>query len=256
MTVEKTDNFETVRCPAGLRKQEEESDASQQMDHESYTVASGRPDQAMRDVPLEFFSTLPAPAAAGETASVGSSTHRSMHTAEDNGTTFSAAAGDWFSWLLPGVFPPIPPPPKTGARVYADNLSQASTEVNGEVIQDKQWKEILDATETLATRYKEHQDDTVDDRSERSISDETINEVNDAIEKFKVHAKRLGMKERDLMAAVRDDDRSIPSGLRRDGTITTVGSRKSKKDFVSQFGNATDKFVEMFEFYFTQANNS
>ena len=223
------------------------------MDHKSYMVASGRTDQAMRNVPLEFFSNSPAPAT-GATASVGSSTRfdqSTRYTAEDNDTMYSAATGgDWLSWLLPGVFSPIP-----SARVYADDLSQESADVKSKVIKDEQWKEILDATETLATRYKEQQSDTVADKSERSISDETINEVNDAIERFREHAKRLGMKERDLMAAVRDDDRSIPSGLKRDGTITTVESRKSKKDFVSQVGNATDKFVEMFEFYFMPYNS-
>ena len=36
-----------------------------------------------------------------------------------------------------------------------------------------------------------------------------INEVNEAIRKFREHAARLNMNEKELMAHVRDDDRSL-----------------------------------------------
>jgi hypothetical protein len=45
------------------------------------------------------------------------------------------------------------------------------------------------------------------------------------------------------MEAVRDDDRSLP-GLKREP--------KQKKAFVSGMGSAADKFIQMFDFYFTQ----
>ena len=84
--------------------------------------------------------------------------------------------------------------------------------INSRTVENETWREILDVTETLATKYREqHNSDLEDDGSERSISDDTIKEVNDAIAKFREHAARLGVDERRLMAAVRDDDKSLQS---------------------------------------------
>jgi hypothetical protein len=235
-------NSETVLSPVGLRKQ----DHSDNLNQNSYTVASGRTDQALRDAS----EATGFEHGAMSVNSFGSSTHFDQGTRYTQGSDgVSATGGDWFSYLMPGIFAPIPPPKKpkkVDRSVFADDLSQETGSVFSNKIQDEQWREILDATETLAIRYKEQRDVGDDDASDRSISDESIKEVNDAITKFREHAARLGMRERELMAAVRDDDRILHSGP----------SRKQQKGFVSRMGNATDKFIDVFDFYFSDGKRS
>jgi hypothetical protein len=238
------DNVDTVRCPVGLRKQGQTN-----VTH-AYNMASGHVDQAMRDVPVDILSadaTGFGPAAESPTR-FNESAHFTQGR-EGEGEGDSNTGGDLFSWLLPSIFKPIPTPQKpqnatrAEPRVYADDLSQETSSVNSKVIiKDEQWQDILNATETLANQYNETQN-TEDDGSTRSISEDTIKEVNDAVAKFREHAARLGIQERDLMEAVRDDDRSLP-GLKREP--------KQKKAFVSGMGSAADKFIQMFDFYFTQ----
>jgi hypothetical protein len=245
-------NSETVLSPVGLRKQ----DHTDNLNQNSYTVASGHTDQAMRDASeATGFGH-----GAMSVTSFGSSTHL------DQGTRYtqvsdgvSTTGGDWFSWLMPGIFAPIPRPKqakqvdRSAGRFLTDDLSQETGSVISNKIQDDQWREILDATETLAIRYKEQRAVGDDDASDRSISEESIKEVNDAITKFREHAARLGMRERELMAAVRDDDRILHSGPRQDGTAARVENpRKQQTGFVSRMGNATDKFIDVFDFYFSQ----
>jgi hypothetical protein len=169
---------------------------------------------------------------------------------------------------MPGLFPPIPPPqpakpvttvtttsklssgasPRNSQSLFfSDDLSHDtnSTPGNKKKIKDDQWREILDATETLATRYQEQKVGNYDDNA--SISDDTINEVNDAINKFREHATRLGLNERELMAAVKYDDRSLHPSVQSVNTATVGGG-----DFVS---TASNKFIDMFEYYFAPPQN-
>jgi hypothetical protein len=86
-----------------------------------------------------------------------------------------------------------------------------------------QWQEILDATEILALSYKQQRrqqhmsngntktTSTSPISDDNSVSEDSIYAVKRAINKFKEHARLLGVQERDLMEAVRDDDRSVPS---------------------------------------------
>ncbi|KAG7369407.1 hypothetical protein IV203_032150 [Nitzschia inconspicua] len=244
---------------------------------------------------------------------------------------------DWFSWLLPGIFSPLPVPqsPKasdpmmkshdmgripshgtsntrksTNSRYttasrstfgssayYGEDYSQDNTHSTPSVVSDdekavknkrsikkttaverngtdhvnvdndnvdqipvKQWQEILDATEVLAMSYKQqkkHQKNTttaastkdVDVRDDNnSVSDDTIDEVKRAIRKFREHARLLGVKERELMEAVRDDDRSVPS--RKHKTQQQALSTKNRKSPGNNNGGVTDKFIEMFDYFF------
>jgi hypothetical protein len=99
----------------------------------------------------------------------------------------------------------------------------------------------------MASKFEQHQSETGDDDDNRSISDDTLEEVNDAIAKFREHAARLGVNERELMAAIRDD--GSVQNIRRNDSATTasIDYPKSKKGLMSQMGNVTDQFIEMFD---------
>ncbi|KAG7337196.1 hypothetical protein IV203_017401 [Nitzschia inconspicua] len=245
---------------------------------------------------------------------------------------------DWFSWLLPGIFSPLPVPQSAKASdpmmkshdmgripshgtsntrkstnsryttasrstfgssaYYGEDYSQDHTYSTPSVVSDdekavknkrsikkttaverngtdhvnaenenvdqipvKQWQEILDATEVLAMSYKQqkkHQKNTtttttstkdVDVRDDNnSVSDDTIDEVKRAIRKFREHARLLGVKERELMEAVRDDDRSVPS--RKHKSQQQAISTKNRKSPGNNNGGVTDKFIEMFDYFF------
>lgn len=178
-----------------------------------------------------------APIQSTDSSTLGSTAQ--VDTATDAKTNATASiftmtgAEDLFSWLLPNVFAPIPVPKKQAKSTPVDN---SDTATNGSiVIDDDQWQAILGATEILARQFKEAQ--KMDDDGSISITEETIAEVNGAISVFKNQATLLGVNERDLMLAVRDDDRSLQSSK-------GDGSRKS---------GTTDKFMEMFEYYFAPA---
>ena len=191
---------------------------------------------------------------------------------------------DVLSWLMSGIFPSSQPGlergstknltapnngnsnnrPSTGivgaraaphssqpqplGRFYADSISShESSTVPGKKIPEDRWREILDATETLASRYQEQKEG--EDDSALSISDETINEVNEAIQKFREHASRLGMDEKELMAHVRDDDRSLHTrsvqSLKKNHT--DAPQQQQEADFVTSTSN---RFLDMYEYYF------
>jgi hypothetical protein len=223
---------------------------------------------------------------------------------------------DWFSWLLPGIFSPLPQPepskslpePNIGSHkmgrtpshgtshtgktnasrstvgssaYYGEEYSQdytystpsvgsdddqavkskrsikkksgasttgnvaaAARDAEKEQIPVQQWQEILDATEVLAMSYKKQQKEkskaalAKSGGDDKSVSDDTIDEVKRAIRKFREHAKLLGVQERDLMEAVRDDDRSVPSRKYQQ----QQNASKAKKDYGTKGGGGvTDK---------------
>ncbi|KAL3905850.1 MAG: hypothetical protein SGILL_009511, partial [Bacillariaceae sp.] len=86
-----------------------------------------------------------------------------------------------------------------------------------EQIPEGQWQEILDATETLAMSFSSKRKQqgrlpaNVKHNDQTSVSQDSIEDVKRAILKFRSHARMLGVQERELMEAVRDDDRSVPS---------------------------------------------
>mmetsp|Transcript_9374 Transcript_9374/g.16341 ORF Transcript_9374/g.16341 Transcript_9374/m.16341 type:complete len:113 (-) Transcript_9374:37-375(-) len=101
-------------------------------------------------------------------------------------------------------------------------------------------------------KYKQQQHDKKKQRmnelhDDKSISDDTIDEVKRAIQKFKEHARALGVQERDLMEAVRDDDRSIPSAKHK----KSARPKHAHKDTSTNTNSGvTDKFIEMFDYFF------
>ena len=237
---------DTVPCPVGLRSFDPNDSLRRVNNSTSDSVASGHTDEALRDMPADSFSTTGATDAADRrtlaTTSISLSTN--VDGKNKGNVGYSVVPGaDWFSWLwredrgrskvrLP----------ETKSDISCHSLGEGPyKEIEGVV-----WQELVNATDTLAKKYNEQLSDLDEEGSEaRSVSDETIREVNDAIAKFRGHAARLGMNERELMAAVKGDDPSFQTSL------ATNETSKLKKDFVVR---ATDRFVDMFDFYFTQEN--
>jgi hypothetical protein len=242
-------------------------------------VASGHTDQYTRKMITAGDESTPAAAAidaarkhTSAAASVDfseNSTDRKRAYPAERTSNMKAVERSWFSWLLPEILPawqetePKTKHAKEEREQLFGDLSMDSTKdddttsqisgpsINSHSVKNETWQEILDATDTMASKFEQHQSEIGDDDN-RSISDETLQEVNDAIDKFREHAARLGVNERELMAAIRDDG-SVQSIIRNDSATTaTIDSRKSKKGLMSEMGNVTDRFIEMFEVYFTQ----
>ena len=93
------------------------------------------------------------------------------------------------------------------------------------------------ATEVLAEKFDEQVAVNFDDKS---ISEETIDEVNGAIVKFREQSARLGVDERELMEIVRDCDRSVYSA-----SLKSFGDQGT-----SGLGGAADRFMGMLDYYF------
>ena len=267
--------LDTVQCPVGLRRHDSD-DSSKKSHPASKNVASGHTD--IRKMLAAGDQSTPA-AAEIDTARKHTSATASVDFSENTtdrkrrypaGRTSSTKAvdGSWFSWLLPEEVLPDwqETEPKTKQedreQLFGD-LSMDSTKdddttsqisgpsINSRSVENEAWQEILDATDTMATKFEQHQSEIGEDDN-RSISDETLQEVNDAISKFREHAARLGVNERELMAAIRDDG-SVQSLTRNDSVTTaTIDSPKSKKGLMSEMGNVTDQFIGMFEVYFNQ----
>lgn len=155
------------------------------------------------------------------TASLASGETSYQHDTRDD---LSADGGDFLSWLLPSIFGPVPTPKPAP-------ISTGESKEKGSYISDEKWKDILSATEILAIQYREAQKMGDEDLS---ISEQTIREVNSAIARFKGHSRQLGISDRQLMEAIRDDIRSVSK------IISRTSRRLSSKD----------KFIDMYEYYF------
>jgi hypothetical protein len=270
--------LDTVQCPVGPRRYDTD-DSSKNFDPASKNVASSHTDKYTRKMLAARDESKPAAAGIdaarkhiSATASVDFSentTDRKRRYPAERMSNTKAVDGSWFSWLLPKVLPawqetePKTKHAKEEREQLFGNLSMDSTKdddttsqisgpsINSRSVENEAWQEILDAKDTMATKFEQHQSEIGDDDN-RSISDETLQEVNDAISKFREHAARLGVNERELMAAIRDDG-SVQSLMRNDSATTaTIESTKPKKGLMSEMGNVTDQFIEMFEVYFTQ----
>jgi hypothetical protein len=122
-------------------------------------------------------------------------------------------------------------------------IQQEDKDKEVEQIPEHQWQEILDATETLAMSFKQKQHPkksgtghTIPNNSgNSSVSEDSIDEVKRAIQKFREHARLLGVQERDLMEAVRDDDRSVPSKNKQ------RGQQQQPQQATNGGGGVTDK---------------
>jgi hypothetical protein len=157
--------------------------------------------------------------------------------------------GDFISWLFPGVFC-MQTPQAPSALKQSSTLKQSESQTQAEsaivpedfsttvsntksnFIPHVQWHDILNITETLAIQFREAEKMA---DSDVSVSERKVAEVNLAISKFKKHAKQLGVHERQLMEAIRDDVRDLHE-------------IKAKRP-TRIFGN--DKFLGMYEYYFS-----
>lgn len=84
------------------------------------------------------------------------------------------------------------------------------------------------------------------DEESHSISDDTIKQVNDAIAAFRGHASRLGIKEAELIDIIRDDDRTLKSGLLDSLSRGPYGTESGTD------GSAPiDNLIGMFDYYFS-----
>ena len=255
-----TSLLDTVRCPA--RKYDPNARGLELANH-AMTNKSTRIDSPKIESPEKFTLNL-------ESMSVESSTFGDQRFQKGRFQDQNKPTGDdWFGWI-PNFFdwnepqPSTPPKATKTANIHGkkpslltidlskDEMSAVSglsaNTFGNKNIGDDEWQDILETTETLAARYREQKDNGEDGNDHRSISEETIKEVNDAIARFKEHAARLGISEKELMSAVRDEDRSIHS-LRRNDTATTSDTPRTNGDFVSRVGNATDRFIDMFDFF-------
>ena len=169
----------------------------------------------------------------------------------------ATGGGDWYSWFF-GTSQTAPQPQAKSSTndiarsrsasvldeisddsLEGELLSQSSTRrsIGDKTVDAKTWKEIRKSTNTLAVQYDE-QISRADDASDaHSISEDTINEVNHAIATFREHAKRLGVNELELMAAVREEELSRNKSSRR--------ATKSPSPMVQPRATAG-----MFEFFF------
>ena len=254
-----TSLLDTVRCPA--RKYDPNARGLDGMTNKAIQI-----DSPKIESPENFKLNL-------ESMSVESSTFGDQRFQkgrfQDQKLQNNPTGDDWFGWI-PNFFEWNEPQPSTPPKatkttdfhgkkpslltidLSKDEMSAVSglsaNTFGNRNIGDDEWQDILETTETLTARYKEQKDNAEDGNDHRSISEETIKEVNEAIARFKEHAARLGISEKELMSAVRDEDRSIHS-LRRNDTATTSDTPRTNGDFVSRVGNATDRFIDMFDFF-------
>jgi hypothetical protein len=119
------------------------------------------------------------------------------------------------SWLFPHMY-------EGGEDAGSASTTTSKTKSVGKKIKDKQWKEIIEATETLANQYQEHHNSLDDVPS----MDE---EVSSALTVIRKHANRLDISERRLMEVVQSDERSVLSGLVDDeGTVPDARSTSGR----------------------------
>jgi hypothetical protein len=141
------------------------------------------------------------------------------------------------------------------AAAVADTTKQ---EEEKRVIDTHQWQEILDATEVLALNYKEQKNQKHRQPNQKKkpspvqisgyVNDVNLDEVRRAINKFKEHARSLGVHERELMEAVRDDDRSVPASSKKPDRNRRGSSGQQQKE--TKGGGVADRFIEMFDYFF------
>jgi hypothetical protein len=141
-----------------------------------------------------------------------------------------------------------------GEDAGSASTTTSKTKSVGKKIKDKQWKEIIEATETLANQYQEDQNSL----DEVPSMDE---EVSSALTVIRKHANRLGISERRLMEVVKSDERSVPSGLVDDeGTVTDDGARSTGSFQTSDYTTDSSHFrrehpvamkiIDMFDSFF------
>jgi hypothetical protein len=151
------------------------------------------------------------------------------------------------SWLFPDMY-------EGGEDGRSASTTRSKTKSVSKKIKDKQWKEIIEATETLANQYQEDQNSL----DEVPSMDE---EVSSALTVIRKHANRLGISERRLMEVVKSDERSVPSGLVDDeGTVTDDGARSTGSFQTSDYTTDSSHFrrehpvamkiIDMFDSFF------
>eukprot|EP00980_Cylindrotheca_fusiformis_P009849 scaffold2182_cov73-Cylindrotheca_fusiformis.AAC.2 len=133
-------------------------------------------------------------------------------------------------------------------------------------MKEKELKEILDATEAIASQYEEDQK-TVD--KVPSVDED----ITAALEVIRRHADRLGIKERQLLEAVENEERSTSLTREDDGTLesepfaatasasaasgrsTATGGSYHTSDFAREHPVAM-KLIDMFDYYFTSGGST
>jgi hypothetical protein len=150
------------------------------------------------------------------------------------------------SWLFPDMY-------EGGEDGRSASTTRSKTKSVNINIEDKQWKEIIEATETLAHQYQEDQNSL----DEVPSMDE---EVSSALTVIRKHANRLGISERRLMEVVQSDERSVLTSTVTDGqTLSTSGRSTGSfqtSDYTTDSGHflrehpVATKLIDMFDSLF------